>query len=161
MVIEVREATAEDRGWMADFIAIDWPGDILVSLGVVHRVANLNGLVAWEGNQRAGLLTWAVKDLDFEVVTLSSASERRGAGTALIKAAIALAGQRNCLRVWLVTTNDNTPAIRFYQRLGMRMVALHRDVVDNQRALLKPTLPLRGLDGMPMHDEIEFEIRLT
>lgn len=160
MGIEVREATADDRGWMADFIAIHWPGDILVSLLVVHRVAELNGLVAWEGDQRAGLLTWVVKDLDFEVVTLSSASERRGIGTALMKAAIALARQHDCSRVWLVTSNDNTPAIRFYQRLGMRMVALHRDVVDHQRATLKPTLPLLGLDGIPLHDEIEFEIRL-
>ena len=33
-----------------------------------------------------------------------------------------------CERVWLSTTNDKTAALRFYQRRGWDLVALHRDV---------------------------------
>ena len=156
MSVDVRSATAADRSWMPGFIAIHWPGDIIVTRGVVHRVADLEGLVAWEEGQRVGLLTWTVNDSDFEIVSLSSMPERRGAGTALMNAAVALAARRDCRRVWLITTNDNTPAMRFYQRFGMRMVALHRGALDHSREL-KPAIALVGLDGIPLHDEIEFE----
>ena len=52
---------------------------------------------------------------------------------------------RSCRRLWLVTTNDNLPAVRFYQRIGLRVVAIHRDVLlPGIRATL---LPL-GLSGV-------------
>ena len=35
-----------------------------------------------------------------------------------------------CNRMWLVTTNDNTPAIRFYQRYGFTLKAVHINAVD-------------------------------
>jgi RimJ/RimL family protein N-acetyltransferase len=63
-------------------------------------------------------------------------------------------------RVWLITTNDNTAALRFYQRLGFDLVALHRDAVDAARSI-KPSIPLVGNDGIPIRHELELELRLT
>jgi hypothetical protein len=61
--------------------------------------------------------------------------------------------------MWLITTNDNHPAIRFYERRGMSVVAVHRDAVTKARGL-KPEIPELGIDGTPIRDEIEFEVRL-
>lgn len=56
--------------------------------------------------------------------------------------------------------NDNTHALRFYQRRGFALVAVHRNAVDKARRELKPELPLVGIDGIPMRDEIELEMLL-
>jgi ribosomal protein S18 acetylase RimI-like enzyme len=59
----------------------------------------------------------------------------------------------------LVTTNDNTPALRFYQRRDFDIVAFHRNAVTEGRAL-KPTIPDVGFDGIPIRHEIEMEYML-
>ena len=87
-----------------------------------------------------------------EVLTLHAAERGRGVGTALIEAAAERLG-----RLWLITTNDNVDALRFYQRRGFRLVALHRGAVDESRARLKPEIPETGDHGIPLRDELELE----
>jgi hypothetical protein len=67
--------------------------------------------------------------------------------------------KQSCRRVWLITTNDNLNALRFYQRRGMRPVAVHRGAVDEARRI-KPTVSLTGDHGIPIRDELEFELVL-
>jgi hypothetical protein len=42
----------------------------------------------------------------------------------------------------------------------MRLAALHRGAVDDARRL-KPSISATGNDGIPIHDEFEFELRLA
>ena len=79
-------------------------------------------------------------------------------GTALIDAVRVAAVESGCKRLWLVTTNDNMNALRFYQKRGFRLVKINRDAIDFARRL-KP-VPLIGADGIPLLDEIELEIQL-
>ena len=62
-------------------------------------------------------------------------------GTALVAAVRSLARDAGCTRLWLITTNDNVDALRFYQRRGFRLATLHRGAVDDCRARLKPEIP--------------------
>ncbi|GAA2448341.1 hypothetical protein GCM10010191_77240 [Actinomadura vinacea] len=57
-------------------------------------------------------------------------------------------------RLWLITTNDNLRALRFYQRYGFDLVAVARS-----RALT-PSIPEIGLDGIPIRHELELELPL-
>jgi hypothetical protein len=59
----------------------------------------------------------------------------------------------------LVTTNDNLDALRFYQRRGLRITAVHPGAVDRSRAV-KSTIPLVGAYGIPLRDELIMELRL-
>ena len=77
----------------------------------------------------------------------------------MIEAAIQTAKAHQCRRVWLITTNDNIQAIRFYQKRGMVITAVHVNALKHSRTL-KPEIPLIGNDGIPIRDEIEFEIRV-
>lgn len=65
----------------------------------------------------------------------------------------------NCFRLWLITTNDNLAAIGYYQKRGFSLVAVHRNALEEARKI-KPTIPLIGIDGIPLRDEIELEILL-
>jgi ribosomal protein S18 acetylase RimI-like enzyme len=74
--------------------------------------------------------------------------------------AIQLARQVNYRRIWLVTTNDNTPALRFYQKKGFIIIRIFANALQESHRL-KPEIPLTGLDGIPIRDEIELEYILT
>ncbi len=61
-------------------------------------------------------------------------------------------------RLWLVTTNDNLPAIHFYLRRGLHVAAVHDGAVDADRAL-KPEIPaVNPVNGLPIRDLIEMEL---
>jgi hypothetical protein len=66
------------------------------------------------------------------------------------------AGGLACRRLWLVTTNDNRPALAFYQAAGWRQCAVHPGSIREARRL-KPQISLTGHAGIPIEDEIEFE----
>jgi hypothetical protein len=63
--------------------------------------------------------------------------------------------------MWLVTTNDNLEALRFYQRRGFVLSALRAGAVDEARRELKPMIGRVGNFGIPIRDEIELEARMT
>jgi len=92
-----------------------------------------------------------------EILTLHAGEQWRGAGTALLEAVGQLARGQGCTRLWVITTNDNVDALRFYQRRGFCLVTVHRGAVDRSRATLKPEITAAGAYGIPLRDEIELE----
>jgi GNAT superfamily N-acetyltransferase len=155
----VRPIGPADRAWVEAFVREAWGGPTIVSREHEHVVATLDGFIAAADGAPAGLITVFAEGGGCEVVTLNSMMPSRGAGRALMAAAIAYARLHDCTTLWLCTTNDNTRALRFYQMLGMRIVAWRGGEIDQQRRL-KPTIPLQGNDGIPIRDEIELALAL-
>ena len=114
-----------------------------------------------DDGQLLGMLTYVPRQGwdQCEVLTLHATQQWRGAGTALIEAVERLAAEHGCARLWLITTNDNVDALRFYQRRGFCLAAVHRGAVDDSRSRLKPEIPVVGAYGIPLRDEIELEKR--
>jgi GNAT superfamily N-acetyltransferase len=158
-VIEIHLIAAADREWMRDLLARWWGSPRIVTRGRVHDALALPAFIAWIAHERAGLATYRIAGAECELLTLNSTREGQGVGTALVDAVIAAAREARCTRLWLTTTNDNLPALRFYQKRGFHLVAVHRDALAASRRL-KPEIPLTGLDGVPLRDEIELEMRL-
>lgn len=69
---------------------------------------------------------------------------------------IALAKERGCKKVILITTNDNINAIAFYQKRGFDMAHLYHNALEVSRRL-KSEIPLIGEHGIKLMHEIEFE----
>jgi ribosomal protein S18 acetylase RimI-like enzyme len=155
----IRPLRPTDAAWVARHIAEQWGSEVVVAHGVLYRPAALPGFAAEADGAIAGVLTYQIAGDACEVVTLDSRRRGQGIGTALIEAAKVAARQAGCRRLWLITTNDNTHALRFYQKRGFVFVALHRDAVAASRAL-KPEIPLFGNDGVPIRDELELELSL-
>jgi ribosomal protein S18 acetylase RimI-like enzyme len=148
-----------DRDWVAKFITERWGAAIVVGHGVIYRPAELPGFVAIQQNQKVGLLTYHIEGESCEIVTIDSTQPSSGIGTALIEAVKNLARELKCKRLWLITTNDNLKALRFYQKRGFVLVAVHRNALEISRQL-KPEIPLIGANGIPLRDEIELEMTL-
>jgi ribosomal protein S18 acetylase RimI-like enzyme/adenylylsulfate kinase-like enzyme len=158
--VEVRSREPADDAWAQAMLAENWGSTRVVSRGRIHDAMSLLGFVALLDGRIAGLATYRVDGRECELVTLDSSEEQAGVSTALIEAVKDAARQRGCARVWLITTNDNTHALRFYQRRGFRIVAAYPGAVDASRRL-KPEISALGLDGIPIRDELELELDLS
>jgi len=158
--IEVHPLSTADQDWIEEFYQQRWGSKRIVSRGALYTVSELPGFTAWVGKKPAGLLTYHISGENLEIVTLDSLKPNQGVGSALIGEILKFAKSNNLYRVWLITTNDNTPALRFYQKHGFNLVKIHKDAVQSSREL-KPEIPLIGLDGIPIRDEIELEYLLT
>ena len=155
----VRPVNEDDRAWIERHLERSWGSTTIISRGTAHDGSQLPGLLAVRGDEVVGLATYHVAGDDCELVSLDSLREGQGIGSALLAGVGEEAGAQGCHRLWLITTNDNLGAIRFYQRRGMRLVAIHPGAVDEARRL-KPSIPLIGEHGIPIHDELEFELEL-
>ncbi|HEX5203586.1 MAG TPA: GNAT family N-acetyltransferase [Actinoplanes sp.] len=155
----VRHAGPEDRGRITEVLLRSWGSTTVVAHGVRYDAADLPALVAERAGRVAGILTYAIGVDGFEVVTLDAVERYAGVGTALLDAASEVASANGLERIWLITTNDNVDALRFYQRRGMRIVGVNPGAVDEAR-MLKPAIPLAGAHGIEIHDEIVLAKRL-
>ena len=154
MTFEVRPLADPERGWVANTVAERWGSETVVVHGVVYRPHQLDGFVAVDGDRPVGLVTYSRDGDGLEIVTLDAFEPRRGVGRALVEAVRALGAER----VWLVTTNDNVAAQRFYETIGFALVAVHENALQRWREL-KPEIPLVADDGTPIRDELVYEWR--
>src|SRR5438132_2059318 len=150
----------EDRAWVIQFITEHWGAEIIVSRGVVYHPQDLPGFVAIQEGEMVGLVTYNIEGESCEVVTIDSIRPSSGVGTVLIETVRDIAIKSRCKRLWLITTNDNLNALRFYQKRGFVLVAVHRNAIEQSRKL-KPQIPLLGEHGIPIRDEIELEMPLN
>ena len=157
--LQMRPLTTQDSAWVRQAIIEHWGDTLVVAHGKVYHPHTLPGFVAILKGNRVGLLTYALEDEHCEIVTIESTKPGIGIGTLLIKAVTQAAREAGCKRLWLITTNDNLQALRFYQKRGFRLVTVHRHAVDAAR-MLSPRIPLIGNDQIPLHDEIELEMML-
>jgi len=157
--ITIRPRTAADDPWIKALIKESWGAEMVFVHGTSYRPAALPGFVAVRDGAAVGLVTYTIANAGdaCEIVTLDSLREGQGIGSALVEAVRETARRAGCSRLWLITTNDNTRALRFYQQRGFRLVAVHRDAVDKARKF-KPQIPMTGDDNIPIRDEIELEI---
>lgn len=117
-------------------------------------------ILAVSGSDLLGVATYVVDGDACELLTLHAATRLHGVGTALLGAVSRVARDAACRRLWLVTTNDNVDALRFYQRRDFRLVALRPGAVDRSRETLKPEIPTSGAYAIPLRDELELELSL-
>jgi GNAT superfamily N-acetyltransferase len=148
-----------DREWVSQFILEHWGSNKVVSRGVIYYPQDLPGFVALHEGEKLGLVTYNITGASCEIVTINSIRPFSGVGTALIEAVKNIALESGCERLWLITTNDNLNALRFYQKRGFELVAIHRNALKLSRKL-KPEISFIGDHGIPLRDEIELEMKL-
>jgi len=161
----IRPAVAADRDWIVRTLVERWGSTTIITRDRRCEAAALEALVAVDAtseqeSERVGLLTYRVDREGLEVVTIDALRARSGIGAALLARATQVARDAGATRVWLITTNDNLRAIRFYERRGFRIIAVHRGAVDRAR-MLKPSIPLVAENGIELHDELELELILA
>jgi ribosomal protein S18 acetylase RimI-like enzyme len=148
--MRVQPIDVSHRDWLTQLLEQYW-GLPVVSISGAHDPTLLPGFVAEDSGELVGAVTYRTTDSECEVVTLNSLRPRAGVGTELL-GAVKTVAERNGLRLWLITTDDNPSAIAFYEHRGMSRRAVHANFVDSVRSH-KPQSP----HGQPGYrDAIEF-----
>lgn len=156
MDVKIVKLTDRNRNIARDIIQ-KWLADFIITRGRKVYPAEQEGFLAIDnGGETAGMVTYEIIDDQCEVLTLDAFSQWQGIGSDLLKKVEEVAREKKCRRLWLITVNSNIDAIRFYQKRGMTIAAVHVNALEYSRKL-KPQIPLIGEYGIPIRDEIEFE----
>ena len=144
-----------DLPWAEELVGEAFAGRVQARRGELVDVLDLPGFVVERDGELVGLLTYRWHDDGCELASIVVREEHRGVGTELVEALIREVDGR--ARIWLVTTNDNLDALRFYQRRGFRLAELRPGAIDEARRTLKPEISETGGYGIPIRDELELE----
>jgi len=117
--------TPDHREWAARLMDAEWGSGRIVSRGKLYQALDYPGFVALVAREPGGLVLYHIAGPACEVLLLHSLFEGRGIGAALVEAVRGQAQAAGCRRLWLITTNDNSHAFRWYQRRGFTIAALH------------------------------------
>jgi GNAT superfamily N-acetyltransferase len=159
MSVSYRRSGVQDASLIRDFWIEHWAGDFVVAHGENYHPDGLEGFIALDGSAWVGLVTYKILGGECEIISLDSLREGEGIGSSLIEQVAREAKKAGCARLFLVTTNDNLEALGFYQKRGFELVRVNRGAVNRSRQI-KPAIPLIGLHGIPLRDEIELEMTL-
>jgi ribosomal protein S18 acetylase RimI-like enzyme len=157
--VVIREYRADaDRVWAEAFLEQEFGGALQARRGELIDVLALPGFVADRDGRLVGIVCYRRDGRDCELAFIAASERQQGIGSALLEAVVG--GVAGCDRIWLVTTNDNLDALRFYQRRGFCLSELHPGAVDEARLTLKPRISTSGAYGIPLRDEVELELVL-
>lgn len=144
-----------DQEWLTQLWQSEWCGDTMVSRGHIYQLSEMKSLIAKADGKLVGAITFRFDDEGgCELMSINATTQGGGVGTKLLAALEAEARKIGCRRIWLITSNDNLDALRFYQRRGYRITAVYSGAIDEARRI-KPTIPYIGHQDIEIHDEIE------
>ena len=146
-----RAATEQDADWIAKLLVQRWGSTTIIAHGEAFDLLTLPALVA---EPQRGLATYRLRGDDAELMSLDAVSPGQGVGTLLIEALADLLRDQGISSLWVMTTNDNLAALRFYQRRGFELRRVRPGAVHEAR-VLKPSIPKIGDQGIPIRDEID------
>jgi len=154
----VREGTDADRPMVRDMFERDFGRTRIVAFGEVMDVEQMPALVAVAPADPSGALAYRLLGDALHIVALATDPmfQRAGVGGHLLAEAELLARRLKLSRLVVATTNDNLPALYFYQRRGYRLTEL---VVNSVAAHTRQEVP--GFAGIPVRDEVRLEKRLS
>jgi GNAT superfamily N-acetyltransferase len=153
----VREATDSDREAARTLFERDFGRTKTVAFGEIMDIDAMPALVAVVTAEPAGALAYRLLGDALHIVALATDPmwQRSGVGAHLLAEAELLARRLKLSRLVVATTNDNLPALYFYQRRGYRLThVIPEAVIAHLRQ------EQAGFAGIPVRDEIRLEKRL-
>lgn len=144
------------------FLTNHWGSKTIIANGESIDASRITRIIARDDSGNLiGLCTIRIhpSDRSCEVVTLDAVSTGKGVGSKLLSKAEELAGEKAAKRIWLITTNDNRPAVSFYEKSGYTLIHTRKGAVAEARKL-KPSIPLKGLNGIEITDELIYSKNL-
>ena len=155
--MRIERISSENRREVNCFLEEHWFTTTMALRGELIDMTVVPGFVIYEDGDMCGLVTYRECGKNaIEILSLDSSIESKGYGTILLDTMVGYADAHGLKKITVCTTNDNIHALRFYQKRGFDIVAVHRDTIAKGRAL-KPEIPLIGYNGIPIHTELELE----
>lgn len=157
--VHEKYSNASNNEEVISILTEHWGSTNIVSCGKIIDASVLPRIIARDKSGKlVGLATYAIDVVSkqCELVSIVSIVRGKGVGSRLLGNIEKVAKKLNCVKVWLITTNDNLKAAAFYIKNGYRLIGIHLDALDKSREF-KPQIPKIGSNGIPLQDEWKFE----
>jgi GNAT superfamily N-acetyltransferase len=153
-----RDAGDHDRALALELFTRDIGRTRVVGFGEVVSLEATDMVVADMQGEISGALAWKRRDEALQVVALATDPmwQRSGVGGYLLAEAEVTARREGLSRVIVSASNDNLPALYFYQRHGYRITEVVPDAMLHEGE--PPQHP--GFADIPVRDELRLEKRL-
>jgi ribosomal protein S18 acetylase RimI-like enzyme len=158
-LVIVRPSEPKDRTAIVELFERDFGYTSIVSFGEEVKIEGEPALVAWMKGELAGALVYRLLPDALLILALATDPmwQRSGVGGHLVAEAEAVARAKGLKRVRVSTTNDNLPALYFYQRRQYHLTGV---VAGGMIAHVKEP-DSKGFGGIPLRDELRLERHLT
>lgn len=152
--IVLRRAYDQEREEVLEICRYFWDETEFHCFGQAFDVSQCVNLLALVEGEIVGLLSYKKQD-DFQMIVLLNVYpefQGQGIGRMLVKEAVEQGRKQGCSAVKVATSNDDLPALCFYQKVGFRLNELQPGVVAEHHGA-----ELNGFAGIPVRDELRLE----
>ncbi len=157
--LEIRPAAAGDQARLKELSLYFWDETEVDCFDRQYDVLACPALLACDGDEVVGVASYAVEETrDAIVLVMFNAlpgHQGRGGGAALLDALCSEADRRGLSRILVATSNDDLPALAFYQRYGFRFLEIVPGRIAEEHGGEFP-----GFAEIPVRDELRLEYRL-
>ena len=112
-----------------------------------------------ENDTLMAFASWTLRDKNMVLCALHTTAEGNGYARQMLERLKEHARTMGARAIRSMVTNDNMPALAFYQKSGFRLSTLYVGAVDAYRAVM-PGMITHGYMGIPVHDALELELIL-
>lgn len=149
-----------DKSGIAAFMTKTWGSPRMMVGMQVFDVMDIEatGLFQPDGTLVA-FASWGMRDKLGYLCALHAFDEGKGHARQLLAALKTVLKEAGLRSLRAMVTNDNMPAMIFYQLNGFRFRSLYAGGVDAYRPTM-PGMRTHGYRGIPIHDALELECSL-
>jgi ribosomal protein S18 acetylase RimI-like enzyme len=140
-----------DQKKIKELVRLFWGEQEQVAFDKVFGVAELPAFAAKVGKEVVGFVSFAGIRNDLIVVALGILPEYQGLGigSSLIAKVEDEARRLGSKRILVSTSNDDLPALAFYQSLGFQIYEVKPNVIAEKHGGV-----MRGIGNLPVRDEL-------
>jgi ribosomal protein S18 acetylase RimI-like enzyme len=147
-------ASTEDRARIRELVRRFWGEGEQLAFDKRHVVSDLPTWIAKNGRRTIGFVSFADLKDDLLIVALGVLAQYQnaGIGRSLVEKAESEARKSGKRRLLVATSNDDLPALAFYQSLGFRIFDVKPDAIAEKHGQIS-----KGIGGLPIRDELRLQ----
>jgi ribosomal protein S18 acetylase RimI-like enzyme len=151
----IRRASSEkEKDEIRRFVKQFWGEEEQLTFERKYNVAEQPAYVAKAGKKTVGFISFAENADHLIIVAIGVQAEHQGSeiGRALVKKVESEARKLQKKRLLVSTSNDNLPALGFYQALGFQIFEVKPNILAEKHGQV-----LAGISGLPVRDELRLQ----
>jgi len=147
----VKAKTKKEKEKIREFVERFWGEQEQLTFDKRFIVAELPTYIAKEKDSIVGFISFAETEDATIIVALGilPQCQNAGVGKALIKKVEAETKRLSKKQLLVSTSNDDLPALAFYQSLGFQIYEVKPDVIAEKHGKI-----IKGISGLPVRDEL-------
>ncbi|KAF0229555.1 MAG: hypothetical protein FD175_1893 [Beijerinckiaceae bacterium] len=150
----------EDKSEIAAFMVGTWGSTRMMVAMQVYDVMAIEATGLYDAeNKLVAFASWALRDKTAYLCALHALVEGKSYARHLLAALMPVLKDKGARTIRAMITNDNMPALTFYQKNGFRFATLYVGGVDAYRPTM-PGMRTHGYQDIPIRDALELEMIL-